>query len=97
MPDHRDRFELTAHLRARVHEVGAQFLLTEVQTGLTLLDIADTSISHEANERRRALALEAYDVVTDRLARNPNVVPLTDDERAVISQLHQELGKRLGR
>jgi hypothetical protein len=42
-----------------------------------------------ANERRRALALEAYDVVTDRLARNPNVVPLTDDEEAVISQLHQ--------
>ncbi|HEX6031878.1 MAG TPA: hypothetical protein VFY90_10640 [Tepidiformaceae bacterium] len=85
MRDHRDQFEATSDLRDRVHKVGAQFLLTE------------TSTSDEANERRGALALEAYEVVADRLAQDPAVVGLTEEERATISELHQELGKRLNR
>jgi hypothetical protein len=87
--DHPDQFERGAHLRDRLHELGAQFLLTELQAGLALLDVADTSVSDEASERRRALALETYEVVPDRLARTPNVVPLTDEERALIIQLHR--------
>ena len=77
--------------------MGAQFLLTELHAGLALLDVASTSASDEANARRRALALEAYEVVADRLARDPTVLALTDDERATINELHHELGKRLGR
>ena len=97
MPEHRDQFEAASRLRDRVHEVGARFLLTEIHAGVALLDLAETSASDEANERRRALAIEAYEVVADRLARDASVVGLTDEERATISQLHQELGKRLGR
>lgn len=85
------------HLKARVHEVGAQFLLTELHAGLTLLKVAGTSASDDGNERRRALALEAYQVVSDRLARDIGTTPLTDEERAKIMQLHQELGRQLGR
>lgn len=94
---HRDQFEAASHLKARVQEVNAQFLLTELHAGLALLDVAETSASDDANQRRRALALEAYEVVADRLSRSSTAVPLTDNERAEISQLHRELGARLGR
>jgi hypothetical protein len=97
VPEHRDPFEAASHLRDRVHEVGARFLFTELHAGLALLDVADTSLSDEDNERRRALALEAYEVVASRLARPSAAVPLTDAERDEITHLHQELGKRLGR
>ena len=97
MPEHDDQFDAASQLRARVQEVGAQFLLTELRAGLTLLDVAETSLSDEANVRRRALANEAYEVVADRLARDPNVLALSGDERAALAELQQELGKRLGR
>lgn len=98
MPEHPDRFEITSRLKARVHEVGARFLLTELETGLALLDVVDTSQDRESNERRRALALEAYEVVAHRLARTgADALSLTDAERERIGQLREELGKRLGR
>ena len=43
MPDSPDQYEMAMHLKSRVHEVGAQFLLTELEAGLALLDVADTS------------------------------------------------------
>jgi hypothetical protein len=95
--EHPTHFGSPNELKARVHEVGAQFLLSELQAGLTLLNVADTSASDEDNERRRALALEAYQVVSDRLARAIGTTPLTDEERARITRLRQELGRRLGR
>jgi hypothetical protein len=94
---HRHRFEAASHLKARVRELSAQFLLTGLHAGLALLDVAETSASDDANQQRRALALEAYEVVADRLSRSFTAVPLTADERAEISQLHRELGARLGR
>jgi hypothetical protein len=97
LSEHRDQFKAASQLRARVQRVGAQFLLTELRAGLALLDVADTSLSDEANERRRALALEAYEVVADRLARPSSAVPLTAGEGDTIRGLHRELGKRLGR
>ena len=97
MRRNRDQFDKASKLRNRVQQVGAQFLLTELQAGIALLDVADTSESDDANQRRRALALEAYEVVADRLAKSPTAVPLTDDERDRITRIHQELGKRLGR
>src|SRR5262245_41712389 len=91
MPDQPDQFEMAMHLRGRVHEVGARFLLTELEAGLALLDVADTSQSRESNERRRALALEAYEVVSDRLSRiGADAVPLTDAEQETINRLYRE-------
>jgi hypothetical protein len=94
---HRDQFEAAPRLEARVHEVSAKFLLTELRAGLALLDVAENSASDDANQRRRALALEAYEVVADRLSRSSTALPLTADEREEISQLHRELGARLAR
>ena len=97
MDQHRDGFTDAARLRERVQEVGAQFLLTEVQAGLALMDVADTSASDDANAHRRALAREAYDVVSDRLSRTGHgAVVLSPEEREEITRLRAELGARLG-
>jgi len=98
VPDHPDQFEIAAQLRHRFYEIGGRFLLTELKAGLALLDVADTSQNGAFNERRRALALEAYEVVADRLARIcTDASPLTVAERSRIRRLHRQLGDRLGR
>jgi len=85
-------------LRGRFHKISAQFLLTELQAGLALLDVADTSQHGAFNARRRALALEAYEVVADRLARvATEPLALTVEEHEEIDRLYQQLGHRLGR
>ena len=93
--DHSDQFAIATQLRSRFYEIEARFLLTELKTGLALLDVADTSQNGAFNERRRALAREAYDVVADRLARIVLAAPIA--ERDEIRRLHQQLGDRLGR
>ena len=96
--DHPDQFEIAACLRDRFHEIGARFLLTELQAGLALLDVADTSHKGAFNERRRSLAPEAYEVVADGLSRiSTEDIPLTDAEHDEIDRLHRQLGDRLGR
>jgi hypothetical protein len=47
-------------LGAQAHHVAAAFLLTEVNTGLSLLDAIDASADRAADERRGGLAVEAY-------------------------------------
>jgi hypothetical protein len=96
--NHPDQFEIAAYLRDRFHEISARFLLTELQAGLALLDVADTSHNGAFNERRRSLVLEAYEVVADRLSRiSTEDIPLTDAEHDEIDRLHRQLGDRLGR
>lgn len=98
VPDHPDQFEIAAQLRHRFYEIGGRFLLTELKAGLALLDVADTSQNGAFNERRCALALEAYQVVADRIARIcTDASPLTVAERSRIRRLHRQLGNRLGR
>ena len=98
MPDSPNQYEMAIHLKSRVQEVGARFLLTELEAGLALLDVANTSQDGTSNERRRALALEAYEVVTDRLARmGTGGVTLTHAEQETIQRLYRELATRLGR
>jgi len=97
VPESPDQSEIATHLKRRVHELGARFLLTELETGLALLDVAETSQNGELNQRRRALALEAHEVVATTLARGSDAVPLTIADHARIQHLYQELGKRLGR
>jgi len=93
-----DRFETAGDLKARAQQLSVQFVLTELQAGIALLDVADTSELRDANERRRALALEAYEVVTARLAQwGGDAAALPSDTRETISRLREELGKRLGR
>jgi len=53
-PEHQDQFELATHLRGRFHEISARFLITELEAGLALLDVADTSQNGGFKERRRA-------------------------------------------
>jgi len=97
-PDHPDQFELATHLRGRFHEISARFLITELEAGLALLDVADTSQNGGFKERRRALAREAYDVVANRLARIASEpIALTIEERDEIHRLHRQLRDRLGR
>ena len=98
MTEHHDEFDRAARLTARANEVVSRFLATEVQAGMTLLDTADASQDVAANERRRALALEAYDVVSERLARTgAAALILSDEEREEFVRAHAELGRRLGR
>ena len=97
-PDHQDQFAIATQLRGRFHEISARFLFTELAAGLALLDVAETSQIGAFNERRRALALEAYQVVASRLGRiDTDGIPLTVDERDEILRLHEQLGDRLGR
>lgn len=85
-------------LGADVRRVGAAFLLAELHNGLALLDTVEVSADRGADERRRALALEAYGVVTERLARTGDqAVVLTDAERDEINPLLADLRSRLER
>ena len=98
MSEHSDPFEESQQLRARVQESAVQFILTELKTGLALLDLAENTDSGNVAQRRTALAAEAYDVVSARLARTgTEAVVLSDQEREEIDQLRAELGRRLER
>jgi hypothetical protein len=63
MPEGSDRLHDARLLGADVRRVGAAFLLAELHNGLALLDTIEVSRDRDADERRRALALEAYGVV----------------------------------
>ena len=98
MPEGSDRLHNAEQLGADVRRVGAAFLLTELRNGLALLDAIEASADRGADERRRALALEAYGVVTERLARTGDqAAVLTDAERDEITPLLADLHSRLER
>ena len=85
-------------LASETRKLGVAFLLTELQTANAMLNVIDTSTDSDSRERRLALALEAHDVVSDRLSRtgDPAVV-LTDAERSEITRLRDELRARIER
>ena len=98
MPEGSDPLRNAGQLGEDVRRVGAAFLLAEVNNGLALLDTIEVSADRDADERRRALALEAYGVVADRLARTGDqAVVLTDAERDEITPLLADLRSRLER
>jgi len=98
MSEHSDALRHAQRLGEDTRHVAAAFLLTEVNTGLSLLDAIDASADRAADERRRGLALEAYDVVTERLARTGDrAVVLTDAERDEVTRALEELRLRLER
>jgi hypothetical protein len=98
MSDHSDALREAQRLGAQAHQVAATFLLTEVNTGLALLNTINASSDRAADERRRGLALEAYDVVAERLARNGDqAVVLSDAEHDEITRALEVLRLRLER
>jgi hypothetical protein len=85
-------------LASETRKLGVIFLLTELQTANAVLDVIDASTDPDSRERRLALAVEAYDVVTDRLARTGDrAAVLTPAERGDITRLRDELRDRLER
>ena len=91
-----EQFDHATELWAQTHEAGLQFLRTELQTALSLLDIVDHSDTGDSTFRRIALAREAYNVVADHLARHRHkAFELTPEEREEIRKVHDELGRRL--
>lgn len=74
--------------RARAH-----FLLIELRTGLTFLDVGETSRRSDTPARTRDRAHEAYTVVSRHLAAAD--VDFTAEERAEVRRLYAELGARL--
>lgn len=98
MPEGADPLHNARQLGVDVRRVGAAFLLAELHNGLALLDTIEASRDREADARRRALALEAYEVVRERLARSGDqAAVLTDAERDEITPLLEDLRARLER
>jgi len=98
MPEPSDALRDAQRLGAQARRVVAEFLLTELSTGLALLDAIDASADRDADDRRRSLATEAYNVVTERLARaGDDTAVLTDAEREAITHGLEELRVRLDR
>ena len=94
MADHTNHVSEFRRLRDETRAARVNFLLTDLQAGLALLDTAAASRVAETGDRTRALAREAYDVVARHLA--DDTLALADDERAEIAAMHARLGDRLG-
>ena len=98
MSERSDPIQDAQRLVTDARRISAEFLLTEVHIGLSLLDTIDASADRDQDERRLSVALEAYGVVTERLARTGDrAVVLTGAERDEITRLLEELRARLER
>ena len=85
-------------LASEARRLGTTFLLTELHTAFVLLDAVDASEDAGANERRVAVASDAYNVVAKRLARTGDkTVASTGAQHDEITRLHNELRNRLER
>jgi hypothetical protein len=89
MSEHGEHVTQFERIRQETHAARVGFLHTEIQTGNALLDTAATRRRDETRERTRALAREAYDVVT-------RVLVGVEGEHAELTVLHARLGARLG-
>ncbi len=68
-----------SRLQQESNRIGAEFLITKLDTALILLNTADTTGSEEARRRIRSYAQDAYD----------SVVPL--QQRVIMTPLQKEL------
>lgn len=66
-----------SRLMDETNRVGVQYLLVEVHTGLTFLDVADTTERRENRTRNLQNALKVYQSVQRLL---PQVTPLPDEK-----------------
>ncbi len=81
----------TLQLIQQSHRIGVEFLLVDLDTGLTFLDVADATSSDETRTRNRQNARIAYDAVLRLLAR---LAPTTE-ERSVLDAKIAALKNRL--
>jgi hypothetical protein len=82
-----------SRMQREFNEAGVQFLLTELKTAHTFLDIAEMTENLETRERNLRHAQEAYTVA---LRHNPEVVP-TDEQAADLRKRFNEVKSRLAR
>jgi hypothetical protein len=80
-----------SRLRQESNEAGVQFLLTELATAHTFLDIAGVTENAETRERNLRNAHEAYCVA----ARHSAEVAPTDEQSAVLRKRFDEVKARL--
>lgn len=80
-------------LMDETNRVGVQYLLVEVQTGLTFLSVADTTERRENRARNLQNALKVYQTVQRLL---PQVVPLPSERMELDSRM-EELKLRLSK
>ena len=80
-----------SRLREESNKVGAEFLIVELDTALTFLDVAETTTSEESRQRNLKNAEVAYQTAL-RLA--PRLMLMRDQKEAV-SQRLAELKNRL--
>jgi hypothetical protein len=73
------------------HRVGVEFLLTDMRTGMTFLDIAEVTQSSEVRDRNRRNARLAYDTVVRIMSR----LSPTAEERSNLENGLSELRQRL--
>ena len=81
----------TEHPMEQFHRIGVQFLLADLATALTFLDVAQTTASEESRSRNLQNARRVYDTVMRLLPRiSPSV-----EERAALEDKLAELKRRL--
>ena len=82
---------VTSRLLRQSNQIGVDFLLTDLETGHTFLDIADLTEAPQTYSRNHERAREAYFTVLRLL---PRVTPDTDEKDRIQQRLAQ-LRKRL--
>ena len=79
----------------RLHEesnkIGAEFLMTELETAFTFLAVAETTVSAETRERNRKNAYEAYKTA----ARMQTRIIMEPRRKDVFQQKIKDLKRRL--
>jgi hypothetical protein len=81
----------TSHLLERSNHIGVQFLLTDLETARTFLEVAEVSGIEEVKSRNRKNARVVYETV---LRLSSNVVP-TLEEQIELDRKLDELRRRL--
>lgn len=81
----------TTQLIQQAHRIGMKFLLVDLATALTFLDLSETTQSDETRTRNRQNASVAYDTVLRLLPR----LKSSAEERSAVEAKLTELRSRL--
>ena len=81
----------TRQVIEEANRIGVQFLLADLATALTFLNLADVTQSEDSRERNRQNALLAYQTV---LRLQPKLSP-SGEEQAAMNEKLEELKNRL--
>lgn len=82
-------------LREESNRIGIDFLLTELDTAFTFLDVAKTTGSPETRVRNRSNAHEAYVIaqrMQTRVVMEPRQKAMFDEKLELLKETLQDLG-----